>query len=205
MHKREDKRITRSRNALLKAFAELLETEPVGSITVSGICRRADVDRATFYRHYEDKQDLLERGVPQLVDEMIQRVGAESSADSRFPRRLELLFEEVSRRRELFRPLVSPNAGGLFSYLFSNRLGAFLYSARLRPMFPDPDRSNGLSTMLASMTVSSLVGLVRVWLTEHPEWDPHELSRVYTGYVYGAVGSFALELVGRRESGNPAP
>lgn len=45
---RIDRRIVRSRNAILSAFERLLMEKPLADITVSAIAREANVDRKTF-------------------------------------------------------------------------------------------------------------------------------------------------------------
>ena len=58
-HKKIDKRIIRTRQWLSKAFLELLEEKGLQKMTVQDITERANVNRATFYAHYEDKYDLF--------------------------------------------------------------------------------------------------------------------------------------------------
>ncbi|MGB3715346.1 MAG: TetR/AcrR family transcriptional regulator [Candidatus Promineifilaceae bacterium] len=57
--KKTDKRIIRTRQWLSKAFLELLEEKGLQKMTVQDISERANVNRATFYAHYEDKYDLF--------------------------------------------------------------------------------------------------------------------------------------------------
>src|SRR5690348_12493547 len=57
----EDLRVRRTRMALQKAMIELTVEKGFAGLTVGDICERAMVNRATFYRHYQDKYDLLER------------------------------------------------------------------------------------------------------------------------------------------------
>ena len=54
-----DKRILRTRQGLSKAFLEVLEEKGFQKMTVQDITARANVNRATFYAHYEDKYDLF--------------------------------------------------------------------------------------------------------------------------------------------------
>jgi AcrR family transcriptional regulator len=59
--KREDPRVVRTRKLLNQAFFELMNEKGFQSITVQDVADRAGVNRATFYAHYEDKYDLLDR------------------------------------------------------------------------------------------------------------------------------------------------
>lgn len=55
-----DPRAKRTRVLLQKALGELLTERSLASVTIADITRRATVNRATFYAHFRDKDDLLE-------------------------------------------------------------------------------------------------------------------------------------------------
>ena len=55
MRVREDRRIVKTKAALFDAFLSLLSEKLYEDITVNEICERADIRRATFYKHYNDK------------------------------------------------------------------------------------------------------------------------------------------------------
>ncbi len=54
-----DRRQRKTRDAIYKAFCELLEHSRYENITVQDIIDRADVGRSTFYSHFETKDALL--------------------------------------------------------------------------------------------------------------------------------------------------
>ena len=54
-----DRRQKKSREAIFKAFTELLSKKHYNQITVGEIIERADIGRATFYAHFETKDYLL--------------------------------------------------------------------------------------------------------------------------------------------------
>ncbi|MBB5183167.1 TetR/AcrR family transcriptional regulator [Catenisphaera adipataccumulans] len=47
--------------AIMEAFVELLEEKPFNKITVKDIVGRCGINRNTFYYHYQDIYDLLEK------------------------------------------------------------------------------------------------------------------------------------------------
>ena len=53
-----DRRQKKSREAIFRAFTELLCQYRLERITVSQIIERADIGRATFYAHFETKDEL---------------------------------------------------------------------------------------------------------------------------------------------------
>ncbi len=58
--KKEDLRIRRTHKLLCDAMFELLETTSFDDISVVNICDKAMVHRATFYKHFTDKNDFME-------------------------------------------------------------------------------------------------------------------------------------------------
>lgn len=56
-----DKRVKNTRKQLKQALLDLLKEKPVEKITVTALCEKAKVNRVTFYKHYEDIYDLLNK------------------------------------------------------------------------------------------------------------------------------------------------
>lgn len=58
--RKEDLRIRRTHKLLCDAMFELLKTKSFDDISVVDICDKAMVHRATFYKHFDDKNDFME-------------------------------------------------------------------------------------------------------------------------------------------------
>ncbi len=56
---KEDLRITKTRAALSNAFFKLLADMELSDITVNKLCEESGVRRATFYKHFKDKDDFI--------------------------------------------------------------------------------------------------------------------------------------------------
>ena len=63
-------RQTKTEQKLQHALTELLPVKGLSGITVSDICRTAEINRGTFYAHYTDKFDLIEKQIEKIVDEL---------------------------------------------------------------------------------------------------------------------------------------
>lgn len=69
-----DLRVKRTINAIHEAFRELVSSTDYESITVSALCKTAQINRKTFYRYYSDLDDLLAEVKENLVEEYLKRV-----------------------------------------------------------------------------------------------------------------------------------
>ena len=68
----EDRRIIKTKRSLKTALIDLLAKEDFEHISITELCRRAEVSRITFYSHYNDKYALLD----DIFEDML-RIGTE--------------------------------------------------------------------------------------------------------------------------------
>ena len=62
MEKTEDRRVRKTKKRLCRrALAALWPEKPLKSITVREISELADINRGTFYLHYSDVFDMVEK------------------------------------------------------------------------------------------------------------------------------------------------
>ena len=54
---KEDRRIRITKKAIKESLIELLQEYPIAKISVKMICESADINRSTFYAHYNDQSD----------------------------------------------------------------------------------------------------------------------------------------------------
>lgn len=68
---RSDRRTRYTQTAIKNAFIDALSTKPINKITVRDICDAADVNRGTFYLHYQDVYALLEALEQEYAEKII--------------------------------------------------------------------------------------------------------------------------------------
>ena len=69
----EDLRVKRSQRFLREALIDLIEERGFDALSVGEITERAMVSRATFYRLYRDKFDLVEQIYAEAIQALPQR------------------------------------------------------------------------------------------------------------------------------------
>jgi len=61
-----DPRVKRTRSLILQAFGELLAEKSFDAISVQDVTDQAQINRATFYAHFVDKYELLDRWISRV-------------------------------------------------------------------------------------------------------------------------------------------
>lgn len=70
-----DARVRYTRMRIQEAFFACLEEKPVNKITVKELCDLAEINRATFYKHYADPFDLMEKMEEETLAELRRLIG----------------------------------------------------------------------------------------------------------------------------------
>jgi AcrR family transcriptional regulator len=124
--KRKDRRIQRTQQLLEAALLSLIKEKDFDAISVQEIIDRADVGRATFYAHYDNKEDLLESGFEGLLAALRQRQREARSRGSDSDEQLlgfsRHLLAHADEHRDIFPAMVSGRGGALIQHLLRNLL-----------------------------------------------------------------------------------
>ena len=67
-----DKRITKTKAAIHKAFIELIAEQDLDKITINDIAEKADINRGTIYLHYTDKFDLFNQCAEEHLNDIFK-------------------------------------------------------------------------------------------------------------------------------------
>lgn len=77
---KDDRRTKYTKKMIHESFIELLKENSIDKISVTKICELADINRATFYRYYNDQYDLLNSLQDDMFDN-IKNIVVESKND----------------------------------------------------------------------------------------------------------------------------
>ena len=176
----QDRRVQRTRKLLQEAFIELTIRKGFAAVTVSDITEYAEVNRATFYRHYQDKFDLVD----QYAHEIYQLLDA--PAETELPTRNETvgseqptaglvkMFEHVRAHARFYRVMLGKNGDPAFASKIQHYI-----EKRLRQFLPDALLcEQALATLYLSYVSSASIGLVRWWLEHEEPYSPAEMAAV---------------------------
>ena len=112
----ENRRVRMTKRMMKNALIDLLDEKPLEKITVTEICKVADVNRSTFYTHYEDIRALM----LEIEDEVLEHVtvyadGFNDYSDKKMLEVFEEFFDYVKENAKIFRVLVVRHDNGNFN------------------------------------------------------------------------------------------
>jgi AcrR family transcriptional regulator len=188
---RLDRRQRKSRAALQGALLTLIGQKPYADITIDDVVAAADVARATFYAHYEDKAALLAAATQGLIDEMGSEVTAVSwvgaGSDWRFDGSgLRAVLVHVTRNRDLYRLVLSGEGG---SSPRRALIETFRHTATR--VFVSAEEHGHAARQPLERTVSAFVGAllagIEDWLDSGGQLDLQELAITFMQHQAGGL------------------
>ncbi|MBP3819963.1 MAG: TetR/AcrR family transcriptional regulator, partial [Butyrivibrio sp.] len=75
-----DRRFQKNKREIRKAYIKLVQEKGYQNVTISDIAQEADINRMTFYSHYDIVEDIF----VEFVDEMESQIMSEISGKNRF-------------------------------------------------------------------------------------------------------------------------
>ena len=160
-----DRRVTKTKNAIRSSLLSLMAEKPHPSISVSELCRRADIGRGTFYLHYNDVYEVVEEIEEEILDyfrdSCFRYFDSENQAGFQALVNNSLLW--IKDNEEIFRTfLLDP--GSDFSAKFLSYLVDLFYYHDIKY---HPSRVNKSSKYKIVQTCSGYLGAVRNWVSDH--------------------------------------
>jgi AcrR family transcriptional regulator len=67
----QDRRITKTKAAIREAFFSILKENKSQKITVTNIANRANIDRKTFYLHYDSPEAIMDEFYKSLINDFV--------------------------------------------------------------------------------------------------------------------------------------
>ena len=105
MNTKNNRRAQETRQRIQSALLEMLEEQELDQISVSQLCRRAEVNRSTFYRHYDDVVSLMEEIEQDIGREIIEALEPQkASGEEMFSLRyLVVILQQIREHQSFYR------------------------------------------------------------------------------------------------------
>ena len=118
-----DLRFVKNREALRRAYIDLVKQKGTATITVKELTERARVNRMTFYSHYDTVGDILSEFVDEMTATIIEANTSQNGADvsALFEKATELMQQEIDTS-VLFWPVFASRMVAVISSTYSDKM-----------------------------------------------------------------------------------
>lgn len=177
-----DRRQRKSREAIFRAFIELLSEKDFEHITVAKIIESADVGRATFYSHFETKDFLLKELCEELFCHIFDAMDKDcehkhifgcNAPDSVFLH----LLQHLQKNDNNILDLLSSKNNELFLRYFKDNLVKLVESQL--PLFESKKSVNLPDSYWVNHITSTFVETIRWWINNGKKETPEVIIEYF--------------------------
>ncbi len=179
-----DRRVKYSKMVLKDSFITLLEEKDISKITIKEICEDADINRATFYAHYNDQYDFMN----QIQNELLENIEIHLSAFVKSDLHMNLLdmveqiFEYIKENARICRLLLSERG----DMNFQKRVFMLVYEKIINNITTGDTISKETAEYIHAFTLTGCIGVIQKWLnddmTKPPRFMAETIIKLTTAY-----------------------
>ena len=161
-----NRRVLYTKKIIKESLIELLQDNEIHEITVTDICKKADINRGTFYTHYKDAYDLLQSIEDGLFDQIMKYV-------------METPIEIISQNRSLCKILFCKQRG-------SKILDRILYIAHkinLDKVIRNSNVDEVYLDYLIRYSIGGILSIIQTWLENDLKESPDDLVNFLNNVV----------------------
>lgn len=170
-----DKRIRYTKLFLKESLIRLMQAKPISRITVKELCEEAEINRATFYAHYQDQYDLLQQTEQELIDDVNRCIDAlvESPNEDRLKQVTLEIIKIIDANLDCVRVLWGRNG----DMKFQEKMTQIFHDQFIR-LLPENGEENRLEKEFTYIyTINGCIGIIRQWIfDDHDHVSPEALT-----------------------------
>jgi len=176
-HIKSDRRSQASAAEIVLGLQECLKTTPLKAITVSDIHRVTGISRATFYRLFDNPEDVLIYQLDQMTEESadIYLTGSELSSAQLLEKTMELGL----KNHDFLKALV---VNGRHDLLFAYTERSFRKLDHHKQIFPEDMTKEERNYVIAHMSMSMVASLI-TWARNGQKETVRDIMRYQKRYL----------------------
>ncbi|EJN93548.1 TetR/AcrR family transcriptional regulator [Streptococcus ratti] len=178
-----DIRYLRTEKLIFDAFTKLLSEKPYEKITVQDIAGEAMINRATFYAHYADKDELQQGIQKQLLQELSDMIDAAqvTNGDIVQVRKAENLLTDFYHSLEKNRSIAKIALKSISQEIMQENFGRLLrekYADLLEKLNVTESGESVPTDFIVAYLTSIFTGTLMWWIKSNFDMPAKELARL---------------------------
>ena len=185
-----DRRVKYTKRVIQESFLDLLETKDITKVTVMELCKKADINRATFYRYYLDVFDLLEKMEEEFVLEYQNSYKDFNYNDNKLYDYVLSLLQTCQRKKRFVKILFQTKSG----ITFLHKLLEDAYIRCKEKWEHDiPNISEEIEEYATVYLFNGTLGIVNYWIQNEFDKQIEDIANMVISLSYFGVNKFIYE------------
>ncbi len=148
---------------ITEALIKLMSKKRINDISISEICEKAQVGRASFYRNYDSKEEVIQHHTDALINGWAEDIDKDPSAN--IYNFFQSLFQHFQMNQSFYKILYKQNMSSMILAAIRDRLNM--------------DKDISLNVLYSrAFTAYGIFGWIDVWFSKGMKETPEELNRI---------------------------
>lgn len=176
---------------LMQSLKELVLVIPLEKITIKEITDKAQVIRPTFYNHFQDKYEVIERIIKDEILQPIQPLLKNDMIDES----MILIFTNLQKEKEFYTKLAKTTGQNSFEEIVRKCVEELLLEFMISKTGEKVVKDKWLTpAMIAKYYAQSMTFVVMNWIQSGMPLSPKEIAEVYDYIITRSMQDIIDEL-----------
>jgi AcrR family transcriptional regulator len=164
---------------------------------VQEIIDRADVGRATFYAHFQDKDDLLVQGLAMFSDQLDEHLAAQAHDGEEASHMLHSLsfFRHADLHHDLYRAMREGGGWEIVQATARRHLTEDI-ERHLDAWFPEAGPAEMPVPVITNFLTGAMLSILMCWLDAGRPCSPEEVNNMFQQLAMAGVGHILQHTAG---------
>lgn len=183
-----DRRVRKTKAQLKAGLTKLMRNKSIKEISVKELVDEVDINRSTFYLHYADIFDMLEKIENEIMDEflyMMNHHSIDNFKDLNFPL-MTSIFSFIYDNADICYALMGPYG----DIAFVNKMKDLISDITLKSLVSKVPASINDLELISSFCITGCIGIIENWLQGGTQESPEYMSELTGKIMSNTITTF---------------
>ena len=190
--KPDGRRVKMTKMLLKQSLIELMREKSIHEISIKDICSGADINRSTFYRHYNTQYELYDDVLEDITNDISEIYAACTGEDYTAQNFLAQILKYIEANRDTFLVILSGNSNVSMGETFN----------RFTSRFIDTENASELKVYIVQFIAAGMTSFIWTWLNKENRRSAEDVALVISSVMTHGIKrsvNFARVMQERKE------
>lgn len=167
--KNEGRRVKMTKMLLKQSLISLMRDKSIHAISIKEICQGADINRSTFYRHYNNQYELYDEVLDDISDDIAKIFAECSGGDYTTTLFITKVLEYIEAHREMFLVVLSDKSNISMGETYNRFTNRFINS----------DTSSEFTIYIVQFVSAGMASFLWTWLNKENRRSAAEVAAIF--------------------------